>query len=671
MPLRAGNGLLNRPDSQMKIADIHQLQIADQLPSPKGVALALLEACRQEDVTIHEITKLVQTDPALSGRLIQRANAANQRSRPITAITDAVSRVGLIAVKQLAMGFSLIDQYQGGSCKGFDYHQFWSHSLLLAIAMQELGKKTPVSALDELFACGLMARIGCLALATIYPDHYAELLQKQSADSTSLSELEQHHLKTDHNEITAAMMINFGFPSIFIESVYYHEMPDESNFSEGSRPYQIVHLLNLAKQIADFGLAGESSRGQRIAELILLGGKIGMDAESFGALIDQIMQEWQAWGKMLKIPAIQPPLPFHEIMNSVAPRTEDTQNAASLRVLLVEDDEVNLILAKEMLVNVLGHTVFTAANGHQALALSLEILPHIVITDWLMPVMNGLELTKSLRATDWGKNLYIIMLTSVEDEEEVIKAFDAGVDDYITKPIHIRAFRARLRAAWHYRQLQESWEHDRQQLKHFAAELAVTNRKLAHYALTDMLTELPNRRSGMETLADAWSIANRSNHFIASMLIDIDHFKAINDTYGHSVGDKVLKEIAAVFRKTARKGDTFCRLGGEEFLVICQPGSIDAKSVVFFAERLRHFICSHDITIDNHQIRISVSIGVAVKESGMSNEDQLIHAADRALYAAKNAGRNRVFLAFKDKLLAAPVAQSGSPQEKASKQSLQ
>ena len=441
--------------------------------------------------------------------MIQRANATNLATRSITSVLDAVSRVGLTVVKQLAMGFSLIDQYQKGPCKQFDYQEFWSHSLLMAIAMQELGKTTRISSPDELFACGLMARIGCLALATIYPDKYAELIGKLTP-GTLLIELEQQSLQTDHNELTAAMLLNFGVPGIYVEAAYFHETPSESDFSEGSRPYQIVHLLYLAKQIADFGLAKESEQNNRISELILLGGKIGLDTEAFGTFIDQVMQEWQSWGKMLKLSGVEPPPPFHKMMNASAPRQENVNDSSSLRILLVEDDPTSLVLVEGLLSNILGHTVFTASNGQQALSLSMEVLPHVVITDWLMPVMSGLELTRSLRATEWGQNLYIIMLTSIEDEEEIITAFDAGVDDYVTKPINIRAFRARLRAAWHYRKLQESWERDREQLKRFAAELAVTNRKLKHYALTDVLTELPNRRAGMESLSKAWSIASRS-----------------------------------------------------------------------------------------------------------------------------------------------------------------
>ena len=295
--------------------------------------------------------------------------------------------------------------------------------------------------------------------------------------------------------------------------------------------------------------------------------------------------------------------------------------------------------------------MFTARDGQEGLSLAMEISPHIVITDWLMPVMSGFELTVALRATEWGQNLYIIMLTSIEDEEEVIKAFDAGVDDYVTKPINVRAFRARLRAAWHYRKLQESWERDREQLKRFAAELAVTNRKLEHYALTDVLTELPNRRAGMDTLTDVWSVAHRSNQLMAVMLIDIDHFKQINDTYGHAIGDKVLKEVAGSMRNSARKGDSFCRMGGEEFLIICHNGSTDAKSVILFAERIRQHVYAQQIDIDEAHIHVSISIGVALKEANMKSEDHLVNAADKALYAAKNAGRNRVFLALGDRLI--------------------
>ncbi|UJP05221.1 MAG: diguanylate cyclase [Nitrosomonas sp.] len=637
----------------MKIADLNQLNLDTSLPSPKGVALALLELCKQEDVTIGEITKLIQTDPALSGRLVQRANAAKITTRSISSVAEAVSRVGLSAVKQLAMGFSLIDQYRQGPSTGFDYQAFWSHSLLMAIAMQELGKVARAAPPDELFSCGLLMRIGRMALATVYPEKYTEILKEQPSD-IDLSRLEQIHLHTDHNELTAALLVNFGFPPIFIECIYYHEDPDASSFSDGSRPYQIVQLLHLGKQIADFALSGDSVRNQKIAGLLFLGGKIGLDTKAFGTFIDQIIREWHAWGKILKIPVVSLSQPFEKMITAAAPRVDQEDNAHLLRILLVEDDVTSAILTQEILANTLGHTVVVCGNGQEALTQAVDFLPNIVITDWMMPVMSGLELVKSLRATEWGQHLYVIMLTGVENEDEVIKAFDAGVDDYISKPINIRAFRARLRAAWHYCQLQESWERDREQLKRFAAELAVTNRKLEYYALTDMLTELPNRRSGIAALEGTWSVANRSGQLMAIMLLDIDYFKKINDVYGHAIGDKVLKEVAAIFRKAGRKGDMFCRLGGEEFLVVCQLGTANASAVVHFAERLRHLISQQKIDVGEEHIQITISIGVAIKESSIGNTDQLINAADKALYAAKHAGRNRIFIAYNKKIIAAP-----------------
>lgn len=635
----------------LKVADITQLKTSASLPRLQGVALALSEASHQKEFTLNEIARIIQADPLLSRCLIQWVNTTQQTSNDIASLSEAIFRVGLPMVKQLAIGISLLDQNRNGSCKGFDYQAFWSHSLLMALAMQALGKMTRVYAPDELFACGLMARVGCLTLATVYPNKYAELIEKQEQNpTTSLAAFEQQYLQTDHSQLTATILIDFGVPMILVESVYYHETPIESGFSEESHPFQLVRLIHLSKQIADLGLASESERTVRISELMLLGGKIGLDTESFGNVIDQVIQEWQIWGKMLRISALVLP-PFQKMVNAPAPCSADATDSSALRVLLVEDDLSNRILAEGILSNIFGHTVFSASDGQQALSLAVEIMPHIVVTDWLMPVMDGLELTRTIRAADWGQNIYVIMLTSFEDDKEIAEAFEAGVNDYVTKPIDIRAFRARMRAAWHYRKLQESWEHDRAHLKRFAAELAVTNQKLKHAALTDVLTEIPNRRAGLEALAAAWNTADRYGQTIAVMLIDIDHFKKVNDTYGHAFGDKVLRELATSIRNNCRKGDTFCRMGGEEFLMVCQNGCKDAESVFLFAERLRQHIRMQKININETHIQISISIGVAMKATNMKSDDQLVNAADKALYAAKNAGRDRVYLALENKFI--------------------
>ena len=624
-----------------------QLRISGQLPSPKGVALAIMELCRREDVALDEVARVVQTDPALSGRLLRQANAAIYGGRAIASIHDAVLRLGMNAVRQLAMGFSLIDQYAQGPCRGFDYTAFWSHSLLMAVASQELGRLGKVATPDDLFACGLLARVGELALATVYPMEYAGILKAQ-VTGEALLEAERERLETDHTEFTAVIMADCGMPKALAEPVQYHEAPEKSGFIEGSRPYQLTQLLFQARCMADLGLANELDRHNKVSELMRLGGKIGLDADTFGELFDQVIKQWRSWGELLQIRSTAVPS-FDCMTNAPAPRPVHDHRTACKTVLLVEDEPTTRMMTEALLRNLLGCTVHTATNGRDALALALQVMPQIVISDWLMPVMDGIEFCRALRATDWGQSMYVIMLTGVETEEKVVEAFEAGVDDYITKPINHRALNARMRAALHYVKLLESWEHDRAQLKQFAAELAVSNRRLEHAAMTDLLTGLPNRRAGMQALAKAWSVSMRTGQPVAALMIDVDHFKSINDSYGHAIGDRVLQEIARVIQAAARKHDNVSRVGGEEFLLVCQDAEQQMALVV--AERLRKLIKALRIDLGKDVIQLTASIGVATREPAFAEADDMVQNADKALYAAKKAGRDRVCLFTKGKVL--------------------
>ncbi len=288
------------------MSKIQQLQIAGQLPSPKGVALAIMEISRREDATLGEVTRVIQTDPALSGRLLRLSNSAAHAGRTVASINEAVLRLGMNTVRQLAMGFSLVDQYPQGPCQGFDYAGFWSHSLLMAVASQELGSVAQVGTPDELFACGLLAQIGRLAMATVYPAEYSTILE-QGASGEALLDLERETLEVDQNEFSAVILNDCGIPKALAEPLYFHEAPEKSGFTEGSRPYQLAHLFFQARRMADLGLAPETDRHNKIPELMRLGGQIGMDAESFGALFDRVVLQWREWGELLKVPAA--PLP--------------------------------------------------------------------------------------------------------------------------------------------------------------------------------------------------------------------------------------------------------------------------------------------------------------------------------------------------------------------------
>nr|WP_296748864.1 HDOD domain-containing protein [Thioalkalivibrio sp.] len=620
---------------------IAELRDSGQLPSPKGVAFAVVEVCRREDATMDAVANVVQTDPALAGRLLRLANSAARAGRAVASVREAIVRLGLGTVRQVSLGFSLVDQYRDGPCEAFNYEDFWSRSLLMALAARELGDLSRAASPDDLFACGLLAGIGSLALATVYPAEYSEVLRRAHREGGSLAALERQALQIDHNECTAELLRDYGIPRALAEPVYYHERPEASGFVEGSRPHRIVHLFFLASRIANLGLASDGGRGESISELMLLGGRIGLDADDLGALVDRIVKEWHEWSEMLQVP-VRFIHPFAKLSRAAASKPGEFSDPASFRVLVLEDDASARLLLSGMLAR-MGHTVYSAANGEEALGLALEVQPQVVLIDGMMSGDEGLDFCRALRATDWGKSIFLILLTGVETDGRLAEAFESGVDDYLIKPVSVYALRARVRAASHHVRLMEAWEQDRAQLKQFAAELAITNRKLELAALTDVLTGLPNRRAGMDALRQAWSASERGGLPLTVLLVDVDQFKGINDHHGHAVGDRVLVELATALRASARTDDHVCRIGGEEFLVVCR--NADARSALVAAERLRLAVRSLEIEAGEARVRVTISVGLAAKEDGTDDVDTLTALADKALYAAKNAGRDRICIA--------------------------
>ncbi|MCB1887802.1 MAG: HDOD domain-containing protein [Rhodocyclaceae bacterium] len=631
---------------------LDDLRVGGVLPTPKGVALAVMELCQSDSATMEEVARTVMTDPALSGRLIRQANAAASAGRPVVSINEAVRRLGLGLVKQLVLGFSLIDEFSDGHCAAFDYQQFWSHSLLMGLSMQTIARVSRMGPPDDLFACGLLARIGRLALATAYPSDYAEVLQAtREGSAAELAEAERERLHIDHNRLGAAMLGEWGFPPALVEPVLFHEQGVDAPFAEGTRNYQICQALSLAARIGDLGLAPEFARHALVAELLAVAGRIGILSEDLGALLDPLMESWAAWGELLKVPTTSLP-PFAVIADGPAQRIGADLKGPPLRVLVVDDEEATRRLMQAWLADECGHAVALAPDGRSALALALEQHPQVVLTDWVMPEMDGIELTRALRATDWGRSIYVIMLTALGSEDQLETAFAEGVDDYLTKPFSQRALRARLMAAGRYVRLQEDWSRDRAQLKRIASELAVSNRKLERAALTDALTALPNRRAAISILGQAWSASRRSEQPLSVMMIDIDRFKSINDRHGHAGGDVVLAAVAKLLRESARKDDWVCRTGGEEFLVICPNSPLEAAAQS--AERLRKTVAGKPLTVDGKTFAVTVSIGIASRESDTPDADALVSRADEGLYEAKKSGRNRCCLVRAGRKLLGP-----------------
>jgi two-component system cell cycle response regulator len=261
-----------------------------------------------------------------------------------------------------------------------------------------------------------------------------------------------------------------------------------------------------------------------------------------------------------------------------------------------------------------------------------------VLTDWTMPEMDGVELCKALRSTREGRTIYVLLLTGRGEYQRIVEAFDAGADDYVNKPFNAEVLLARVRAGQRMIELREQVEADRRDRARQLARMAVLNRKLKTAAMTDILTRLPNRRYAMGRLDQEVATALRSSQPLCAILIDIDHFKSVNDRYGHDVGDRVLQETAEVLKGSIRRGDIAARLGGEEFLVIC-PGS-DMAGAIQVAQRIRDAVSQHPFV--DLAGNLTVSLGVAELSGGCTTVDTLLKHADRRVYLAKARGRDQV-----------------------------
>jgi len=632
-----------------KYDKLQELKSMGELPSPKGAALAVMRLTRKDDVSITELAHVVQTDPALVGRLIKAANTTQAGAhRPIAAVQDALMLLGVPTVRYLALSFSLLSGHRNGHCEHFDYRRFWSHSLAFAVAAQMVAGQIRAAPPEEAFSVGLLCRIGELALATVYAEDYGRILGQVSIDrSASLAALEQSAFAMDHAELAAAMLHDWGLPRMFVDPVYRHETPELANFPPESRQYQITWTLTLARLIADICLAAETERRSMMPKLFLLGGKLSLASETLTALCDRVVRDWHDWAQQLSVDANEVP-PFEELSKPPAapelsqagmPSGAATDLDGPLRVLVVDDDNSMRTLVKALLTHA-GYEVHEAANGQLGFEKALEVRPQIVVTDWLMPEMDGVEMTRALRQTKLGRSIYILILTALEAEDKLIEAFDAGVDDFMSKPLKSRVLGARLRAGQRVVTLQNEIERDREEIRRFAAELAVTNRRLQEAALTDVLTGFPNRRYAIERFQQEWLAANRSKRPLSCMVVDIDHFKSINDTYGHDVGDVVLKETARAIKSGLRAQDVVCRTGGDEFLVICPETDLAAARVC--GERVHQSVSALRVAAGTARIVGSVSLGYASREAATADIDALIKRADEGVYLAKQRGRNGI-----------------------------
>jgi diguanylate cyclase (GGDEF)-like protein len=295
-------------------------------------------------------------------------------------------------------------------------------------------------------------------------------------------------------------------------------------------------------------------------------------------------------------------------------------------ILVADDSPVYRKLVERALAQK-QYSVLFAKSGLQAIELFAKHQPALLITDWMMPDITGLELCKRIRRDLQTSYAYIIILTSITDTDKVVSGLAAGADDYLTKPFHAEELLARVGAGLRIVDLHR--------------QIEAKNRQLEELALTDALTGLPNRRAVEAWAARQLQGAARHGFPFWVVMADVDCFKSVNDTYGHDAGDTVLKQFAEILRGNTRSSNICARIGGEEFLIILTHAERGNTETVI--ERIRQLFQAQRFKFGDRSLCVTASFGISGLQGRAAPDfDLLVNEADLALYSAKRNGRNRI-----------------------------
>ena len=305
------------------------------------------------------------------------------------------------------------------------------------------------------------------------------------------------------------------------------------------------------------------------------------------------------------------------------------QKTTPRRILIAEDDPVSRRML-QLFLEKWGYEVIAAADGIDALRiLESDDAPTLAILDWMMPGKDGLQVCASLRALPARPYVYVLLLTGRSKKDDLLQGLESGADDYLTKPFHAAELRARLQVGQRILELQTG--------------LIQAHEELLYRATHDELTGLVNRRMIIEAIEGEHSRHLRTAGNFAIIVLDVDHFKSVNDSHGHPTGDAVLKEVARRMVGCVRPYDTVGRYGGEEFVIVAS--SCGRSGAAALSDRILSAIRSTPVETAGCSISVTASCGVSISSGNALDPGTLLRLADQALYRAKEAGRNRAAFA--------------------------
>jgi diguanylate cyclase (GGDEF)-like protein len=311
--------------------------------------------------------------------------------------------------------------------------------------------------------------------------------------------------------------------------------------------------------------------------------------------------------------------------------------AASLpwRILLVDDEPTQRLIMARFLRRA-GYDVETAGNGREALERLKDGGFQLLITDWEMPEMDGATLCSAVRSSQFKGYVYTILLTARDAKAHIVAGLQSGADDYLTKPVDEPELIARLNTGKRIVELERN-------LRDANDGLRVANEENRRLSITDALTGAYNRRYLMDQLPREIERAARYGRELSVIMCDVDHFKKINDTFGHLAGDEVLKQFVEILQRSIRSSDWVTRYGGEEFVIVLPETSVASAETA--AEHLRDQVSKHAFHLDGAIRTVTASFGVTgwrTSPFAGTTLDAVIAACDAGIYSSKAAGRNRV-----------------------------
>ncbi len=667
---------------------IDEIKGMNEFPLPKGPALALIRLTQREFVSLAVVAHAIKADPTFAVRAIRVANGvAGADHGPVVSLRDAVDVLGVPPVRSLAMGFSLLENYRASECQGFDGTRFWASSLARAVALQLLMATRDEAPRPDAFSIGLLARVGELVLATMFPQAYSTLLQRRGGRREANPDLAEQELTgAGAASLSASILLDYNLPEVYVEAVEALGGAHVIELPAGTGNPAVRQLLQLADHIGEICVAPESAWRGMMPALFDMGEALALDATTLIALCHRAAHEWREWGTNLELEtgpmprfeqAELTPLPVAESAPAAAPGVAVAAPAAAvsaamaapasstkaatttapaarpsapatspapsfaaarstvLNMLLVGDAQrVRQALAAQL--SAAGHRLVEADNGRQGLAMAIESQPQVVLVDAHAAELDGIELIRTLRQFKTGRGIYALLLGDPADEDQMVRGFEAGADGFLSLAPSPRVLAAHLLAAQRVAGLQEDLRHDQEELRRISAELSASNQKLQEAGMTDMLTGCPNRRYAMDRITQEWAMAVRTERPLACMVVDLDNLKQINDAHGHEAGDRALKLIASAFKGEMRAQEVLARSGGDEFIVICPDTGLEAALAC--AERMRAAAAAQPIVGGAQPIHGTVSIGVAVRDASVADPATLIRMADQSAYLAK---RNR------------------------------